>query len=490
MNVNNGCDRPNDSKQFANHSKVWNTLKVLRGLVVIFSGFLLLVGMIGWAAGGGYPASKVPDQPGGASVTLSVDDVEEGDTQLFWAFAQGFFQGYYAVSATCQLIGEYAYLYTEDARINDLLCSPDPSSQTIFAATTTGLYKSLDAGSTWSASIGGLPDMDGTYDDFDEDNYNRRANVYKIFSLAESGGSFDTLWAATEFGPFLSTAAGDTFKLRASKMAIDSADTEDKPACYDILGHPTETKTVWAATIDGVYQTRNANRWKRLSHGLPPGEGSIWYSEPVYALSYYDDYLFATTSKGTFYGQIRPLAESATADVVTAWKPLGGTVEFELDTTHTTTADELWLIIESQTSLGYTITAGQQVTFIDPEDEIYWAGFVDETPAGLTVTLRNADIFYYPDGDTPPEFDYTNFDLDALTVYGYNPMTGPALFVESDGESDRKCKSNRICNSTMLCDGYVTCCKKIKSKHPIVCSFSTYNTTRNQINDWIQSKQR
>jgi len=60
---------------------------------------------------------------------------------------------------------------------------------------------------------------------------------------------------------------------------------------------------------------------------------------------------------------------------------------------------------------------------------------VDETSAGLTVVLTEDDIFYYPNGSSPPVIDYTTLDLGALVAYGYNPYVGGALLVEMENDT-------------------------------------------------------
>jgi hypothetical protein len=271
-----------------------------------------------WSADKGYSYTRYPAGTSSITGQTSTDEFLVGDTHLFYAFAQGFFTGYYPMSATCQMIGDKAYLFTEDAYINDVCASPT-DSLILFVAAQGGLFKSTDAGLTWDISVGGLPDADGVYNSFDSTNYNRRAGMLCLFSRAEYGETPDTVWVGTEYGPFFSTTEGDSFRWRGQAMNEDP-DTQDQPATYDILGHPVNTRTHWAATEDGVYQTVNANRWKILSDGLPLGEGSIWPAGPAYSLQYdqTDDLLFVCTAKGIFYGTPRALFEgSVNSEIVT-----------------------------------------------------------------------------------------------------------------------------------------------------------------------------
>lgn len=400
----------------------------------------VIVGLLIWAplslqaVGTGIPECRHPSNASGLTGKVTPAAVDSGTTQLFWAFAQGFFTGYYPLSATCQVISQNTYLFTEDAYINDVSASlVDP--QTVYAAGRGTLYKSTDGGLTWNLRVGGLPDADGAYDGFDSSNYNHRADFYCLFSRAEYGESFDTVWVGTEYGPFWTTAGGDTFALRATGMSFDVETGNNKPAVYDILGHPANAQTLWAATIDGVYMTRNANRWKSASAGLPPGEGTDWASNPVYALAYEstDSLLFVSSSKGVFYGSIRPLGTSPTSDVIASWKPLGG--EVTLDSILFANEDTLKLLVNNATSQGMTISAGQNITVIDTTTGLYWMTLVDESADGLFALLTDSRIFYYPQGTSPPAVDYSGLTLTDLLTYGYSQMTGPAIYVETVGDT-------------------------------------------------------
>lgn len=403
----------------------------------IMLGVMLCVFIFALSASAGIPLSRHPAVMNSSSGQVNADSINVGDTQLFWAYAEGFFTGYYPLSATCQLVSEYAYLITEDAYINDISAPADssfnPDSLILFAACNGALFKSYDSGLNWQPSIAGLPDVDGTYDDFDSTNYNRRSNLNCLFTRAEYGEALDTIWVGTEYGPFWSLAAGDTFMLRASGMNFDAEEGVDKPGTYDILGHPVNTKTLWAATDDGVYMTRNANRWKPLI-GLPPSQAVDWVQTPAFALAYEPDteLLFAVTDKGIFYGGMRPLSDSPNADILATWKPLGGTVALEY---FSVAEDYLKLrVTEGMTSHGLPITAGQNITIVDVTQNIYWLGFVDEFAEGLILEISDEDIFYYPEGDTPPEIDYRSLALGHLEAYGYAQVTGPSLYLEVDGD--------------------------------------------------------
>lgn len=377
-----------------------------------------------WLAGGSGQVSN-PRSGGFPQAT------EVGSTQLFWAYAQGFFAGYYRLSATCQDTSAHAYYFTEDAYINDLCASP-VGGDTVLAAANGGLYRSTDGGLSWNVFIAGLPTATGNVGVLDSSDYNHRCVLHCLFSRAEYGGaSFDTVWVGTEYGPFWrSPALGDSFELRASLMATNPDGF--KPETFEILGHPVQTQVLWAATEDGVYMTRNARNWKHVAGGLPPSEGTIWDNAPAYALAYDQDnnLLYTATSKGVFYGTPRPLATSATAEIIVSWKPLGGEVAITADSTHPATVDTLWLSVPEASSLGLSITAGQSITVMDTTTDIYWAAFVDASVSGLYALLTDDRIFYYPTGTNPPSVNYGQLDLNNLVAYAYSQISGNALHVE------------------------------------------------------------
>jgi hypothetical protein len=399
---------------------------------------LAVLPVAAFAEGNGVPLRIVPQGaiPAAAS-SVAADTIPVGATQFLWAYAQGFFAGYYRLSATCQQKTAHAYYFTEDAYLNDVSASPtDPDL--VFAAGSGGLYKSVNGGLTWAIDLAGLPTVDGVYNVFDSTNnyYNRRAPVHCLFSRREFGESSNLVWAGTEFGVFYSTALGDTFRIRATGMNFDAETGADKPPVYDILGHPAETEWLWAATLDGVYMTRNANRWVTLSRGLPPGEGTIWANGPAYALAYDPaaDLLFALTDKGVFYGKPRYLSSSATSDVLVSWKPLGGEVALTLDPVRPPTADSLWLSLPASTSQSLEIGAGQYITVVDTVQDVYWSALVDIGSGGLFAVLSDSGIFYYPQGTTPPDYVYndtTLFRLDHCIAYGYAQVSGKALHLDT-----------------------------------------------------------
>ncbi|RJP78663.1 MAG: T9SS C-terminal target domain-containing protein [Candidatus Zixiibacteriota bacterium] len=355
---------------------------------------------------------------------------EVGQTQVFWALAQGFFSGYYQLSATLQDTSEHAYLYTEDAYINDLSVSL-ADGQMMYAAANGGVFHSTDGGNHWMPVPAGLPDVNGAVPN-DSDNYNFRAVMHALFARAEYGEpSFDTVWVGTDFGPFWSYDEPDTFRARSANMATDP-ETAGKPPTYDILGHPNESRTLWAATEDGLYMTRNANNWRRLSGGLPPGEGVAWQSGPAYAVTYdaASGLLWTATNRGVFYGTYRVLGTNPTADIIADWMPLGGTVA--LDSVLSANADTLTLRIEDSTAYGLSLAAGQTLTLVDTARDLYWSALVDEAAGGLFVRLTDAGLFYYP--DTLPAVNYAQLPLNQLVAYGYSQVSGQDLHLETLGD--------------------------------------------------------
>jgi len=364
----------------------------------------------------------------------SVEATNVGETQLFWAYAQGFFAGYYVLSATCQDTSANAYYFTEDAYINDLTASTLADDSTLYAAANGGLYRSLNWGQSWERYIPGLPTATGEIGALSPSEYNHRCLINCLFSRAEYGGTYDTMWVGTEFGPFWrSPAGGDSLELRASLMAANADGF--KPAVHDILGHPLLSQTLWACTEDGIYMTRNAKNWKNISGGLPPSEGTTWTNDPVYAVAYdqVSDQLFVATSKGVFYGQPRPLGTSATSEIIVSWKPLGGEVAVQADTLHPATADTLRLSVPDASLQGLAIGAGQSITVLDTSSGIHWSAFVDASPTGLFALLTNDGIFYWPTGSTAPSVNYDQLELNNLVAYAFSGTAGNTIFVESEG---------------------------------------------------------
>lgn len=455
MTVRFEVNRSNSRRERVSFSSGLTSLST-RGIIAsLLWCFFALSSSPNWAGGSGIPYSRTPSGAPGITGQVSTDAVEIGDTRLFWAYAQGFFAGYYQLSATCQDTGAHCYLFTEDAYINDISASQvDPN--VLFVAGSGVLFKSEDGGQTWSIAIEGLPDADGVYDDFDSTNYNHRAEMHCVFSRAEYGEITDIIWVGTGYGSFWSTNGGVSFSARhtgMNKRIEQGEEVDEKPATYAILGHPTDTETLWAATEDGVYMTRNANRWKILSDGLPPSEGTEWQAAPAYALFYdaEDSILYTSTSKGVFYGRVRPLGASANAPIIASWIPIGGEVDFTVDSVF---VDRAYLGIPVTTSMGLEITAGQYVTLVDTAQQIYWNTLVDQSPQGLFAFLTDSLIFYWPEGTSAPTIDYwelltdtvtvvepdtvyvdTVFVDDVLACFGYSQVSGPSLFVETDGDT-------------------------------------------------------
>jgi len=412
-----------------------NSRRALPGFVFWMLLLCLLGGNFGVMANAG---TGVPDclYPPGAPAAqgigrASVQATSVGETQLFWAFAQGFFTGYYILSATCQDTSANAYYFAEDAYINDLTASTLDDDSTLYAAANGGLYRSFNWGQSWERYIPGLPTATGEIGALSLSEYNHRCLINCLFSRAEYGGTYDTMWVGTEFGPFWrSPTVGDSLELRASLMATD----EDgfKPAVHDILGHPIQTQVLWAGTEDGIYMTRNAKNWKHISGGLPPSEGTTWTNDPVYAV-FYDsssNQLAVASSKGVFYGQSRPLGTSATAEIIVSWKPLGGEVAIAGDTLFPPTTDMLRLTVPDSSDLGVAIGAGQSITVLDTSSGIHWSAFVDASPTGLYALLTNDGIFYWPSGSIAPAVNYQQLDLDHLVAYAFSGTAGSTIVVE------------------------------------------------------------
>jgi photosystem II stability/assembly factor-like uncharacterized protein len=120
----------------------------------------------------------------------------------------------------------------------------DPQSPAIvYAGTNAGVSKSTDGGNSWM-------DM------------NAGASVINVFALALDPADSTTVYAATRFdGIFKSTAGGPWTSLNTGLTSLE---------IFGLAVHPQTPTTLYAATAGGVFRSTNGGTtWSPVSSGLP-----------------------------------------------------------------------------------------------------------------------------------------------------------------------------------------------------------------------------
>ncbi len=152
----------------------------------------------------------------------------------------------------------------------------DPSSKSniVYAGGTPGVYKSIDAGQTWTLSSTGLS---GT-----------------VYDIAVNPLNASVLYAGTSSGVYKSTNASVNWSLTGLTGAVN-----------DILLVPGGLDTLYAATTTGVYQSVNGGAsWTAMNAGLEDTYVNALGINPS------QRYLFAgTRSRGMYYWSLAVGAE-------------------------------------------------------------------------------------------------------------------------------------------------------------------------------------
>lgn len=133
----------------------------------------------------------------------------------------------------------------------------DSTHHRLWAATSLGVYRSVDEGTTWNALNNGLPIMDG---------------VSTVQPAAIAGGASDLIYAGTKHGIFRSTDAGSHW--------AESGQVLQGVLIQHILldFRSTNASTLYAGTAFGAFRSDdNGQNWRGIAGGLPT-------HTPVYAL--------------------------------------------------------------------------------------------------------------------------------------------------------------------------------------------------------------
>src|SRR5579859_1008045 len=125
-----------------------------------------------------------------------------------------------------------------------------PTTTTIFAGSSQGLFRSLDGGNTWAADNTGLP-VGAT-----------------VNSVAPDPTQVGVVYAGTDAGVFLSSDDGDHWQSMSQGLPSGA------PGVVTALAiNPSDPMTLYAGTAgQGVYVSHNAAKsWSASAQGLPSG---------------------------------------------------------------------------------------------------------------------------------------------------------------------------------------------------------------------------
>ncbi len=136
--------------------------------------------------------------------------------------------------------------------VHQLVFAPGSSSH-VFAATSLGVFESNDGGETWTKRMEGMKE------------------VLMVVSLDIDHQQPQTLYAGTSGGVYKSVDGAKTWgKVNMGLVAPDVLKSSRALGVTRIKVDPFNPDNVYAATLEGLYQTGNGGEsWKRIGESLP-----------------------------------------------------------------------------------------------------------------------------------------------------------------------------------------------------------------------------
>ena len=136
--------------------------------------------------------------------------------------------------------------------VHQLVFVPVDSNH-LFAATSMGVFESLDAGETWMKQMAGM------------------VEVLMVITLAVDPNQPQTMYAGTSGGVFKSVNGAKLWKkVNEGLVSPDMLKSSRALGVTRIQIDPHVSETVYAATLNGVYQTLDgAKSWSRIGTALP-----------------------------------------------------------------------------------------------------------------------------------------------------------------------------------------------------------------------------
>ncbi|MCD6441528.1 MAG: T9SS type A sorting domain-containing protein [Candidatus Marinimicrobia bacterium] len=339
----------------------------------------------------------------------------EGQTQLFWVYGQGFFTGYYPITATCRKIGDSYYIFTEDALINDISISPT-NSDNILISTTSGLYVSYDGGVTWQFVSGSgtkiiSPDYNGANYPEGDLPIVHRTSVDVAFFMRDG-----EWWCGFENGIYQSKDNGGTWspKTRGLPNYYDVANEKTVyPPFYQIKWDSRVTdfdanNDFYACSQAGLFYFKKS-KFINIGGGLPKTSGD-WDHLAVFDFFNIADTAYIGTELGVYKGVVNIDGKKA------AWMPLGGGTATVDSSVYDTTSSALKIYLSG-------VEQNTYVNIIDADKDIYWSAKVRKEGNVLFVGI-NADNIYYSDA--------TVYDPSGIDYAGYDNIADISVFLPSN----------------------------------------------------------
>jgi len=341
-----------------------------------------------------------------------------GDTQLFNVFGQGFFSGYYPISATLQDMNDQTYIFVEDAAINDIDISPNDDNL-ILLATESGALSSNDGGVTWTHVNGAiaadfLPEGYRTGGGESADQHRVRLESAFFFDdddwVVGAGIGHHSFGDVENFGPYRSKNSGDKWSAATSGYYSDG---NSRASIYEMVNEPADADNFFAATQSGVLMFAS-RKWKTWTADGFPQVTAEWAHLPVYDVIYDDaaQVLTAATMLGLYQGTVDFDNEQV------SWIPLGtapvgvNRISTYIDSSYATvevTTYDTTTVVFTGTVVGDELAEGGYLVTVDG---------VEHTVFNYIVTGNSVDLIASTLGTE-----------DVLTV----EIVSPRVYLDGDG---------------------------------------------------------
>lgn len=329
-----------------------------------------------------------------------------------------------------QPVGPFTHINTGSwssgqGRVNSIIVDPNEPDTYYGGAPAGGLWKSLDAGATWSTTTDALPQIGVSGIAIDYNN----SNIIYIATGDDDAGDSSCV------GVMKSTDGGMTW----NTTGLSPINTPG--SMNDIYIHPTNSNILWVATSNGVYKSTNAGTTWSNSNGtanLNIKDIKINPANPQIIYAVTTNRFYKSTNGGdTFNIIIGNGLPTGASRIVIDVTPDNPDVVYLLSANNSSGFQGLYkstnqganfTIKANQTSVGDIFESTQAwydmaLAVSDSNEEEVYVGVLNvwkTSNSGLTFTKIN-------NWNAPFTATYTHADIHLLRFYNGN------LFVGSDG---------------------------------------------------------